>query len=140
MGKKFDFDKKIKMLKAIQRNVPIVIGNTALKHFQQNFRDGGFTDVVFNPWVERKTKNKSDRRNKKKRGILVDSGALRNSGKISESNWNKIVVGFYGVLYGKFHNRGESPQPQRKFIGNSKKLNEKISLILRNELKKVFRS
>lgn len=138
MAKKFDFDKKNAKLKIMQQRIPALIGTIALKHFEQSFRNQGFTDSTLDPWVARKSKNKSDRNNPRRRAILVDSVALSNSGKVQSANWERIVVGFYGVEYGKYHNRGEGHNPKRQFIGPSKVLTKRVSDLLNNEIKKII--
>lgn len=137
-GKKFNFNKKIAELKKVQSRLPALIGGIALKHFQQSFRDGGFTDVSLNAWQKRKTMNKSDRRNPRPRAILVDSGVLKNSGRVKSADWKRVVVGFYGAPYAEFHNKGLGRNPRRKFIGTSFQLNKKISSIIDEQIKKTL--
>lgn len=98
-----------------------------LKHFQKSFREQGFTDENFTAWTARKTKNKSDRRNpKKKRGLLHDSGVMKNSGAIKSANWKRVTVGFYGTTYAEYHNQGTATIPKRKFVGSSKVMLDKV--------------
>lgn len=140
MAKKFEFAKKIKLLQSAKSKLPVKIGGIALKHFQKSFRDGGFTDLTFDAWTARKSKNKSDRRNKKTRALLVDSGVLKNSGKVKTTNWSRVVVGFYGTKYGEYHNRGLGNNPKRQFIGSSQRLIMNVRNEIAFEVNKIMKS
>lgn len=142
MAKRFNFEKKLAELRNAKSRIPDLIGGVALKHYQQSFRNGGFTDESFDAWKQRKTKNRSDRNNPtKNRAILVDSGVLKNSGKVKLANWNRVVVGFYGTEYGSFHNRGTTRDGvKRQFIGESQVVTRKVRDIINSHLKKILSS
>jgi len=141
VAKTFNFAAKIKALSNAKSRIPDLLAGISLRHFQRSFKNQGFTDQSFNPWVERKTRNRSDRNNpKKRRAILVDSGTLRKSGKIKIATWKRVVVGFYGTNYGTFHNRGLGNNPKRQFIGNSKELTRLIEKEINNHLSNILRS
>jgi phage gpG-like protein len=126
-------------VKKIKSETPKLIAIEAVKHFKKSFRDGGFTDDRFSPWAKIKRPNRADKRTKKRRAILVDSGDLRKSIKRRKASFRTIVVGSYGLNYGKFHNRGTGGQTKRQFIGESHKLNLSIRLILHKRFKQALK-
>ena len=69
----------------------------------------------------------------------ADSGDLRKSIKRQKVTWRTIVVGSRGVSYAKYHNRPHRGMTQRKFIGESHKLNLKIRLILHKRFKQALK-
>lgn len=135
----FNFKTKIARFKAEQKRLPVVIGAIAKSHYLESFRNEGFTDKVLSPWASRKTKNRSDRNNRAKRGLLVDKGHLRRSIRVVRATWARVEVGSTGIKYARFHNRGEGKQPKREFVGRSAVLNNKISLRIRRETKNIFK-
>ena len=135
----FNFKRKIAKFKASQKKLPVAIGALAKSHYLKSFREEGFTDQSLNPWAGRTTKNRSDRNNKARRGLLVDKGHLRRSIRVVRATWNRVEVGSTGIKYARFHNRGEGKLPQRQFVGRSEVLNKKISNRIRRETKNIFK-
>jgi len=132
--------KRIKSrVKKVKAETPRLISVEAVNHFKKSFRDGGFTDDRLSPWKKRKRQNRADKKTKKRRAILVDSGDLRKSIRKRKISPRTIIVGSYGVKYGKFHNRGTGRQTKRQFIGESHKLNLKIRLILHKRFKRALK-
>ncbi len=140
MGKKINFKAMQTKVKKVKAETPRLIAGIAVDHFKQSFRDGGFTDDRLNPWKKRKRGNKADRRTRKSRAILVDSGDLRRSIKPRRFTFRNIVVGSYGVTYGKRHNRGLDGMPQRQFMGSSHKMNLQIRLLIRKRIKLAIKN
>ena len=138
MARKINFKRIQKRAKQMKAETPRLIAVTAVNHFKHSFRVGGFTDDRFDPWKPRKRGNASDRRTRSRRAILVESGDLRRSIRARQYNFRSIVVGSYGVPYGKFHNRGIGNMPKRQFIGKSHKLNFEIRLLIFKRLKKAI--
>lgn len=67
---------RIKKLQNFIRNdAPRIVGIEAIKHFKKSFRDEGFTDEVFRPWVPAKRKSKGNGKYAN-RPTLTQSGAL----------------------------------------------------------------
>ena len=135
----FNFKKHIARFKASKRKLPIAIGAMAKSHYLGSFRNEGFTDKTLDPWASRKTKNRSDRRNRAKRGLLVDKGHLRRSIKVKKASFSRIEVGSVGIKYARYHNRGEGKQTKRQFVGRSQVLNEKIRRRIRKDTKLIFK-
>lgn len=135
----FNFDKKVREIERKKSTLPLKIAGIAKRHFQDSFKNQGFTDAKLDPWASRKTQNKSDRRTTKRRAILVDSGALRRSISIVRATFNRIEVGSTGISYAKYHNRGLKPQPLRRFVGRSRVMSKAIRAKIRAEIKAVLK-
>lgn len=134
----FNFKKKIAKFKSQNKRLPVAVGAIVKSHYLKSFRDEGFTDATLSPWAGRKTKNKSDRRNKALRGLLVDKGHLRRSIRVVRATWDRVEVGSTGIDYAKYHNRGLG-QPKRQFVGASIVMNKKISKRIQRDLKNVLK-
>lgn len=111
MAKKIDIEKSIAKFKKLKPLLPKVLGNMALNHFLQSFRDEGFTDNALSPWEKRKRKNAADIRTGRSRALLVDSGALRKSLRVKSATFQKVRIGSYGIIYASIHNRGGTTHP-----------------------------
>lgn len=135
----FNFKRKIARFKANQKKLPIAIGAIAKSHYLKSFRDEGFTDATLQKWDKRKRPSSRDRRNKGRRGLLVDRGHLRRSIKVVRATWNRVEVGSVGIKYARYHNQGKGKQKKRQFVGRSKVLNAKISKRIRRDTKLIFR-
>jgi len=149
---KFKFGTYKKRFKAHKRRrIPILVANTAKNHFLQGFRQGaqgggGFTDASRGGWQRRK---KITRRQRNK-SILVQRSFLRNFIRkkgVLEKSFQQIILGTSGIRYAGIHNEGGTittenaviNMPQREFIGQSRRLNKKILVILKNEGKRIFK-
>jgi len=135
-------NRKIRNLKDAKRNIPVLVSNNSKNFFLQSFRNQGFTDNSLEKWQKR---DNSSRRNSG-RAILVDTGALRRSIKVTQSSFNKIVI-TSNLPYAAVHNYGLKAgrgrgfkMPKRKFMGNSKKLNQQNISIIKSELNKIFKA
>lgn len=106
------------------------IGNQAVSHFKDSFRNQGFDDSHVTPWKQRKVQG----RNKKGRAILVKTGRLRRSFVISYST-EKITI-INDTPYSTYHNYGSKNLPQRRFMGQSRDLNKKIQATIVRVLKR----
>lgn len=135
-------NRKIRNLKDAKRKIPVLVSNNSKNFFLQSFRNQGFTDNSLEKWQKRDNRS---RRNSG-RAILVDTGALRRSIKVSQSSFNKIVI-TSNLPYAAVHNYGLKAgrgrgfkMPKRKFMGNSKKLNQQNIDIIKSELTKIFKA
>jgi phage gpG-like protein len=136
-GRQFNFEQKIIEFKKFEKTVPRLIGNIAKIQFVENFDHEGFTDeaVGSDPWKKRKRNDK----NSSRRNILVKTGALRRSIRVGSSpTFRRIVIGSYGLNYAKIHNEGSGKMPQRKFLGQSRLLDKKISALIRAKMIKIL--
>lgn len=116
--------------KKSSKKLPKVLGNAAVKHFQDNFRAEGFVDQSVDKWVRRKRETKRSRGKK----ILQNTGRLRRSIKRLSTTFGRIVVGTRGVDYANIHNEGLGSMPKRQFVGNSKKLERKLKSRISKEI------
>jgi phage virion morphogenesis protein len=135
-------NRKIRNLKDAKTKIPVLVSNNSKNFFLQSFRNQGFTDNSLEKWQKRDNRS---RRNSG-RAILVDTGALRRSIKVSQSSFNKIVI-TSNLPYAAVHNYGLKAgrgrgfkMPKRKFMGNSKKLNQQNIDIIKSELTKIFKA
>lgn len=135
-------NRKIRNLKDAKRNIPVLVSNNSKNFFLQSFRNQGFTDNSLEKWQKRDNRS----RRSSGRAILVDTGTLRRSIKVSQSSFNKIVI-TSNLPYASVHNYGLKSgrgrgfkMPKRKFMGNSKKLNQQNIDIIKSELTKIFKA
>ena len=128
------FKFSVKKMQAAKRRIPRIVGNEAVNHFEEGFRQGGGqTDASIGGWKRRKDPDEG-------RAILVDEEDLKDSIQvIGKPDFKKITVGTKGIPYARRHNEGLSGMPQREFIGDSKELNKKILKTIKLETKRAFR-
>ena len=134
MARRWRFDKAIRKLKQKKSTLPIKVGIIAKRHFLASFRKQGWVDQSLRKWKPRKRQDKDKRR----RAILVLSGAMRASIRVRQARFSAIRVGSYGIKYARRHNRGINNMPQRQFIGPSKQMTKKIKAMVRKEIKMIF--
>ena len=134
--------------------VPLLAGNEAVNFTLDNFKMQGFLGATFQPWTTRKGGWKRDKR--KGRALLIDTGRLRRSIRITRITADSVAIGS-NVKYAQAHNQGASigviqsvksfsrsngssvkahtrrvniKIPRRQFIGNSPYLNARISRVI----------
>lgn len=119
------------------------MGIYAINHYKKSFIDGGFTDVNFKAWRQRKRTRDGDGR-----AILVGQGG---GGRLKDSiryrKINKYSVRIESnVIYANVHNEGLRSgrgrgfiMPKRQFVGYSERLSRKIELRLRYNIEKIFK-
>ena len=139
-AQRWNIEQQIKDFKKMKSAVPKRIGNMALNHFLESWDNEAFSDrsTGDNPWKKRKTMTKADIRTGKNRKLLIQSGALKRSMKVSSAGWSRIVIGSYGIIYASRHNQGLAGMPKRQFIGRSRILDQKILKMINNEMKKIL--
>lgn len=115
---------KLKSLERMKDKAMKKIANQSVNFFKvDNFEASGFIDQTVKRWDSRK-KSRPGR-------LLVKTGKGRQSIRTYGVNAKKITIKA-GAKYMKFHNDGIPGRlPQRKFMGNSKKLDKKnIDLLI----------
>lgn len=144
---RFSFSKR---LFAIQKKtLPIVLGNVAKNFFLEAFKKGGFTDIGFKRWRQRRKRLGRGRTSPtlKEAANLVLSGKLRRSIKVRPATF-KLTRIFTNLGYAAIHNFGlqglafgKTPfkMPEREFIGDSKTLERKLERRIIREIDKVFK-
>jgi phage gpG-like protein len=92
-----------RQFKSVLLRVPLLVGNEAVNFALDNFKMQGFQGATFQPWIKRKVswvKNKRAGRN-----LLIDSGRLRRTIRITQMTTNYVAIGT-DVKYAKAHNEG----------------------------------
>jgi phage virion morphogenesis protein len=138
---KFKFKAKLRKLSKMKGQLTTKLSNQAVVHFKDNFRKSGFVDASLQPWKPRKPNAKRNRG----RAILVDTGDLRRSIKVIRKTTREIRIGSDPV-YAKVHNYGLRAgrgrgfkMPKRKFMGNSKSLENAMRKKINSEIAKAFK-
>jgi len=161
MATTHNFKNVVKRYEKFRRELPKVIGNTAVNFAKDNFRKQGFQDGGVKRWKERQQRDTG-------RAILVKAGALKRSIRVTRTTRNRVWIGS-DRPYAKIHNEGgritstarvrqhtrrtragrtsvgahtrqmNTNIPQRQYIGASKELNRRIRKTIRNRLRTVLR-
>ena len=149
-----DMDKLATELRQfIDSKAPIIAGVELTQGFKQSFDKQGFNDLGASTWSEverRKGGSKwfghgSKTGAAKSRGILVGSGALRDSIRYEASAHRVRIVS--NKVYAAVHNEGLSAKiygktsfqmPKRQFMGNSTLILNRIERKLDKELRKLI--
>lgn len=134
-----------------RKSYPRFVGTIGVGFFKENFRRQGFVDTSLQKWQARRRKDAA----KNRRAILVKTGRLRRSIRITASSHQSVRIGT-DVPYAKIHNEGgtinqtvkvrshkrrtrkgsttvkghsrkvNTKIPKRQFAGNSAGLNKRI--------------
>lgn len=152
MGKKLSpqLQKSLSKMKAKGKtNILALSANEAVNHFKDNFKAQKFVGSL-RKWKKRKKIKVKGKlvANDPGRGILIKSGKLKKMIRRSHLNTKRAIIGIAGSVapkYASVHNfglmsgRGKGfKMPQRKFMGESRVLNKKISRIIKREVKKIL--
>jgi phage gpG-like protein len=117
-------------VRALKRTIPKATATMAVEWFRESFRKQGFTDRSFKKWKKRKVRDDG-------RAILVKDGRLKRSiiKERVEFRQTKIVS---NLPYSAIHNEGLEGKawgkhpfkmPERKFMGESQKLERKMKTV-----------
>lgn len=144
---------KLKLTKRLfasqKRTLPVILGKVAKNFFLATFRKGGFTDVGFKRWKQRRKRLGRGRTSPtlKEAATLVLTGKLRRSIKVRPATFKRTRI-FTNLVYAAIHNFGleglafgKAPfkMPEREFIGNSRTLERKLERRVLLEINKVFK-
>jgi phage gpG-like protein len=141
------FTSKIKqhsteLKKLFERDLPIIIGKEAVEHFKKNFQKESWER---NKWIEvKRRENPWTKGAKRTRKILTgDTGDLGRSIQYTPESGKTTVHS--DLIYAAVHNWGLKAgrgsgftMPQRKFIGESEELNNKIKDIVEIRINQIF--
>ncbi|SHJ75610.1 hypothetical protein SAMN02745146_0083 [Hymenobacter daecheongensis DSM 21074] len=114
-GSKIPFEEFAARFRDFKQTVlPRLVGREALRTFDENFDNGGFTDKVFIRWKPRKgdTENKGrrlgDGGRQSGRALLIKEGSLRRSLRVAYAGPGsvRLVAGNQDVPYAGIHNDG----------------------------------
>lgn len=133
VGKGIDFNQPINKAKRAKIAALNAIANNSVYFFKVTTFDAqAWIDTTVNRWAPRK--NQTDRPGRK---ILVDTGAGRQSIHTHTVTTNRVVIRAEAE-YMNYHNTGTKNMPQRKFMGQSAKLDAQNKAILERYFKKVL--
>lgn len=121
MAKSFNIDKTEKHFKQVLQYAPGMLGNIAVNFFLDRFRYQNWMGHTTEPWKQRK---KNNRRNKG-RAILVQSGRLRRSIRITRITGLTTYIGS-DVPYARAHNEGFKGTVSVKAFTRNKYSKEKV--------------
>lgn len=85
--------------------LPVIAGNEVVNFALDNFKRQGFLADSFQPWKQRKMPTKWGQNTKGGKALLVKSGRLRRSIRITQISTQSVTVGS-DVPYAKTHNEG----------------------------------
>lgn len=135
-----DMMKATEELAKLDKNLPRILGKTAVDITRQNFKSQGFEGATW-PQRDDKTNKAYDKRGNYKGSvynssspILVQSGNLRDSIRYVVSG-NKVSIGTFDsriIPYAQAHNEGLGHQKKRQFIGYTLKMD----ILLRDKIEK----
>ena len=89
----------------VRRKMPVIVGNIAKRHIEDDFRKGGFTHNGFHKWQETERQRNGGKVADSRYGPLL-SGRNHLSGSIEYAPGNGTVTVFTRVPYAGLHNRG----------------------------------
>jgi phage gpG-like protein len=126
---KFQLAKKAAKFKAEVPRLLDKMANNAVYQFKVvNFDAHGFVDGSVRAWTPNKVSSGHQQ--------LVGTGRMRESIRVLGKSFNSRLVGS-DVPYAPYHNSGTERLPQRKFVGNSKQLEQKNGKLLMTVIKSI---
>lgn len=102
--------KRKQLEELVRRKMPVIAGNIAKRHIEDDFRKGGFTHNGFHPWQETRRQGSGRKGAGSRYGPLL-SGGNHLSGSIEYAPGNGTVTVFTRVPYAGIHNRGGITNP-----------------------------
>lgn len=107
--------------KQVLQYAPNMLGNDAVNFFLDNFKRQGWLGNTLEPWKKRSSKAKRNTG----RAILIDSGRLRRSIRITSVSTGSVTIGT-DVPYAKAHNEGFRGTVNVKAFNRNKYSKEKV--------------
>jgi len=92
---------KLQKLKNLKQSYPRIAGREAVLFFKKRFDERNWVSDRSEPWKLRKDKGKKN----KGRGLLVKTGALRRSIRVTRASGTMVWVGT-DIPYARAHNQG----------------------------------
>lgn len=83
----------------LQKDMVRYASVAGVNFFKDSFQNQGFTDIAFEPWLQRANDTDSGRK------VLIKSGFLMNSIQVFDANENKITFGS-DAEHAEIHNNG----------------------------------
>lgn len=151
-----DFSKELGQLDRLIRELPTLIGNTAVDFFKDSWDREGFIDSKLERWPRRKRRDTG-------RALLIKSGDLRRSINFKVYGTRRILI-YSDVPYAQAHNEGLGTRvgvrahtrrvrgkrtkvkahtrqmnlPKRQFMGPSKLLTKRIEKHIERALDQIL--
>lgn len=118
---KFGFDKVLKNLQMVERQLPKVVANDAKLYFLNAFRLEAWDGK---PWALPQRRKRKARRSRDTYPTLIQSGTLRRavSNSLKQATMEVIRFDVTDVTYAGYNNFGTQRNPQRQFMGQTKEL------------------
>lgn len=118
---KFGFDKVLKNLDRVKRELPKQVANDTKLYFLNAFRLEAWDGQPWELPQRRKRKARSSRDRSK---TLIQTGALRRavSNSLKEATFQVIRFDVTDVTYAGYNNFGTPRNPQRQFMGQTNEL------------------
>jgi phage gpG-like protein len=120
---------KLARVQRLLRRLPRDVGNEALLFFLNLFKQEQSPEGK--PWSPRK--GNGDGARSSRRSLLVKSGRLRKSIRLTRVTSNSASIGT-NVSYAKYHNEGTERLPQRQFIGKSAELTRRLQRMIKAKI------
>jgi phage gpG-like protein len=120
-------------VRKLRRDIPQGTATLAVGWFRESFRKQGFTDTGFKRWKKRKPNAKRN----KGRAILTDTGRLKRSIRKERVTLRQTRI-VSKLPYSARHNEGLDNMPQRKFMGESQKLERKMLKFIYKSIDKAL--
>lgn len=105
----------------------------SLSFFKERFRQQNWIDHSTQPWPKRRAAGWG-KRERKGRGLLIDTGRLRRSIRIVSSNGNRVVIGT-NVPYAQKHNEGFKGKVTQQVKAHTRS-KTKFGVVKKRELKR----
>lgn len=101
MANSFPLNEVEQHFKRVLQYAPNMLGNDVVNFSLDSFKKQGWTGNTFEPWRQRSSKAKRN----KGRAILIDTGRLRRSIRVTNVSAGTVTIGT-GVPYAKANNEG----------------------------------
>jgi phage gpG-like protein len=126
-------------VKATLKKLPKLVSNDVVNFTKDNFRRQGFLGEALERWPARKKKTKwGNTPRNSGRAILVDSGKLRRANRITQADWQAIVIA-NAMPYAKAHNNGLRVEVTQNVKAHKRKLGKGIySVKTKKERKSII--
>jgi hypothetical protein len=141
---KFNFDKILKNVQTLKRNLPIELANETKNYFMSSFKNSAWDGKAWDEVQRRKQGTKAFKyaaSAQRTKSILSGrTGMLKRavSNSLKEKTFEKIRFEVTDVDYAVYHNEGTDNITQRQFIGDTKELRDKQIAIIEKQLNRVW--
>lgn len=133
MARNFNLAQTEQHFKRVLQYAPFLLGNMAVNFFLDRFRYQNWLGETTEPWKPRKKVTKWGRKNDSGRSLLIQTGRLRRSIRITSVHFNKVTIGS-DVPYARAHNEGVRLGLIMQIREHERKLT-KLGIVARKQLK-----